>query len=260
MTTNFENIKNAHIKRAFLFNSKRRRLLKLFKHNPAHVFVLILIGNDQRELPLLIWPDTRDQNTREICAQLHINLDSDYMANNEQVRAAILTRRFNAHWRDIFDLSVEMTSEDTGWTSATIRLTKVERKVALKVSNAKFDYLVNAKGEVVKHKRDLKSILDDEYLKMCGLAVHVTDEYIELVRNVDCRNAGLNEEKKMTATEKEKLSKALYKCILRGEDCEREYYKVRKYNCVRDRQYDEFYEELKKLDREVDQDEGKQNG
>lgn len=257
--TNFENIKNAHIKRAFLFSSKRRRLLKLFKYNPAHVFVLVLIGNDQRELPLLIWPDSRDQNARELCAQLHINLDADFMANNEQVRAAILTRRLNARWRDIFNLGVKMQSEDEGWISATVRIKEVERGDALSVSNAKFDYLMNAKGEVIKHKQDLKSILSDRYLKMCGIRVNASDSCIEVVRNVDARNAGLNEEKALTANEKEKLAKMLYTCILRCEDVEREHYKVRKYNCVRSSVYDAFYEEWKKLKREVVNNEGKQD-
>lgn len=251
MTTNFENIRNAHIKRAFLFNSKRRRLLKLFKHNPAHVFVLILIGNDQRELPLLIWPDTKDSNTRELCAQLHIDLDSDFMANPEQVRAAILTRRLNARCRDTFNLGVKMQSEDEGWTSATIRITKVERKDALSIANAKFDYLIDAKGEVVKHKQNLQSILSKEYLAMCGIRVNAQDGCIEIVRGVDYRNAGLNEEKALTEIEKEKLSRMLYVWILKGYDVERDGYKVREYNCVRDMQYDNFYEELKKLDREV---------
>lgn len=254
MQTNFEYIKNARIKRAFLFNSKRRRLLKLFKHNPAHVFVLVLIGNDQRELPLLVWPGSRDQNTRELCAQLHISLDADFMANNEQIRAAILTRRLNARWRDTFDLSVKMTSDDSGWTSATVQITKVERKDALSVSNAKFDYLIDAKGEVIKHKRDLKSILSDRYLKMCGIRVNASDSCIEVVRGVDARNAGLNEEEKLTANEKEKLARAMYTAILRGEDCERDGYKVRKYNCVRNRVYDGYYEMWKKLKREVDYD------
>ncbi|MCC4503179.1 hypothetical protein [Limosilactobacillus reuteri] len=252
MQTNFENIENAHIKRAFLFNSRRRRLLKLFKHNPAHVFVLVLLGNDQRELPLLIWPDSRDGNTRELCAQLKINLDSDFMANNEQVRAAILTRRLNAHWKDSFDLSVKMTSCDSGWTSATVQITNVERGDALNVANAKFDYLVRADGKIVKHKQDLKSILKPEYLKACGISIHVERTCITIVRNVDARRAGLNEEKKMTATEKEKLAKMLYTAILHGEDCEREYYKVRKFNCVRNREYDRFYEIWKKIKREVD--------
>lgn len=251
MTTKFEYIKNAHVKRAFLFNSKRRRLLKLFKHNPAHVFVLVLIGNDQRELPLLIWPDTRDGNTREICANLQINLDADFMANNEQVRAAILTRRLNAHWRDTFNLGVKMQSEDEGWISATIRIGDVERKDALNIGNAKFDYLLGADGKVVNHKLDLKSILDDEYLKMCGISVVCGDAYVEIVRGVDARNAGLNEEEALTASEKEKLTRVLYAAILRGEDCEREMYKVRKYNCVRNREYDRFYEMWMKLKREV---------
>lgn len=251
MTTEFEYIKNAHIKRAFLFNSKRRRLLSIFKHNPAHVFILIIMGNDQRELPLLIWPDSRDQNTRELCAQLHINLDADFMANNEQVRAAILTRRLNARWRDTFNVCVKMQSEDEGWISATVRITKIERGDALSVSNAKFDYLMNAKGEVIKHKQDLKSILKPEYLAMCGISIVCENTCIEIVRGVDARNAGLVEEKKMTASEKEKLAKMLYTAILRGEDCEREYYKVRRYNCVRDRVYDAYYEEWKKLKREV---------
>lgn len=252
MDTNFENIENAHIKRAFLFNSKRRRLLSIFKHNTAHVFVLVLLGNDQREIPLLIWPDSRDDNTREACAQLQINLDSDFMANNEQVRAAILTRRLNAHWRDTFDLSVKMQSEDAGWTSATVQITKVERGDALNVSNAKFDYLVAADGKIVKHKQHLKSILNDRYLKMCGIRINAQHACIEVVRGVDARRAGLVEEDKLTANEKEKLAKMLYKCILRGEDAEREYYKVRKYNCVRDRVYDNLYEIWKKIDREVD--------
>lgn len=249
--TNFENIENAHIKRAFLFNSRRRRLLSIFKHNPAHVFVLILIGNDQREIPLLIWPDTKDSNTRELCAQLHINLDADFMANNEQVRAAILTRRLNAHWRDTFNIGVKMESSDSGWTSATIRIKEVERKDVLDVMNPTFDYLIDAKGEVVKHKRDLQLILNAEYLAMCGIRVNVQDGCIEVVRGVDHRNAGLNEEKKMTATEKEKLAKMLYKCILRGEDVEREMYKVRKFNCVRNRVYDGYYEIWKRIKREV---------
>lgn len=252
MTTKFEYIKNAHIKRAFLFNSRRRRLLSIFKHNPAHVFVLIIMGNDQREIPLLIWPDAKDSNTRELCAQLHIDLDSDFMANPEQVRAAILTRRLNAHWRDTFNLGVKMESEDSGWTSATIRITKIERKDALSVSNAKFDYLMNAEGEIIKHKRDLKSILKPEYLAMCGLVVHAGDAYVEIVRGVDARNAGLIEEEAFTASEKEKLAKLIYGWVLKGEDVEREYYKVRKYNCVRNREYDGFYEMWKKLKREVD--------
>lgn len=252
MTTKFENIKNAHIKRAFLFNSKRRRLLRLFRDNPTHAFVLVLIGNNERELPLLIWPDSRDQNTRELCAKLKIQLDSDYMANNEQVRAAILTRRLNARWRDTFDLSVKMTSSDSGWTSATVRIKEVERKDALNVSNAKFDYLVNAEGEIIKHKQDLKSILSKEYLKMCGISIVCGDTCIEVVRGVDARNAGLEEEKALTKSEKEKLAKMLYTWVLKGCDVERDNYKVRKYNCVRDMQYDSFYEIWKKTKREVD--------
>lgn len=252
MTTKFEYIENARIKRAFLFNSKRRRLLSIFKHNPAHVFVLVLLGNDQREIPLLIWPDSRDQNTRELCAQLHISLDADFMANNEQVRAAILTRRLNIHWRDTFDISVKMTSGESGWTSATVQITKIERKVALNIGNAKFDYLVAADGKIVKHKRDLKSILKPEYLAMCGISIVCENTCIEIVRGVDARNAGLVEEKKMTASEKEKLEKLIYRCILHGEDIERYYYKVRKFNCVRNREYDRFYEMWKKLKREVD--------
>lgn len=252
MTTEFEYIKNARIKHAFLFNSKRRRLLSIFKHNPAHAFVLMLIGNNERELPLLIWPDTKDSNTRELCARLQISLDADFVANNEKVRAAILTRRLNEHWRDTFDLSVEMTSDDSGWTSATIKITRIERKDALSVSNAKFDYLMNAEGEIIKHKQDLKSILKPEYLKMCGINVHVERTCIEVVRNVDYRSAGLDEEDELTASEKGKLAKMLYGWVLKGYDAERERYKVRKFNCVRDREYDRFYEELKKLDREVD--------